>query len=311
MTVSLYRRLILVAGLSLAGSTLFASEPDAPLQETTRELQALKSSKSSVEVSQGQPTADVPQLLIAQPGSPPPAKPMTAQRAEKDLSTTKSRAQNWLVDGVAELEKKDQPMSAAKRESEQLEALMPSDRNKATKEGEPASLLKLYDEQEEKKEAKRELAEAEKPMDNPLAPFLQNWMSDSPVRGQFFDQFSRGNASIETPRGGDVPGGAPPPVSEFTSGALAPNGSVGAKQSEGPTNPYLAGFDSTGGYRQPAEAALKQSMPEFNPGGFSGAGGPAATPATAPLVEAPDTRKKAPRPSLADEQKYFPQLKKF
>lgn len=311
MTALLYRRLIFVAGLGLAGSTLFASEPDAPLQETTRELQALKSSKSSVEVSQGQPTTDVPQLLITQPGSPPPAKPVTGQRAEKDISTTKSRAQNWLVDGVAELEKKDQPMSAAKRESEQLEALMPADRDKPTKDGEPASLLKLYDEQEEKKEAKRELAEAEKPMDNPLAPFLQNWMSDSPVRGQFFDQFSQGNVASERPRGGELVSGGPLPVQNFTSGALAPNGSVGAKPSEAPTNPYLAGFDSTGGYRPAVEAAIKQPMPELNLSGFSGPGGPSTTPAVAPVAELPEARKKATRPSLADEQKYFPQLKKF
>ena len=210
---------------------------------------------------------------------------------------------NWLVEGVEKLEKearaKDHGAAVEKSAAFTGEEARPLDSS------DPDYVLKLYGEQQQEAEAKAGAKHPGPARTDPFAPFLQGWLGGSPVHGKFFDEFVRKPdasgltvASASLPVSGAVQSfsnGEPVSFTREASGAPQPN-------------PYLQGLDMPsgqdlkGGQNQPAtgpEAWLK-------PADLS----PASLPA-APLPAVRQADSKLQLPPLADEKKYFPQLKKF
>ena len=291
--------------LACAALAAGAEEPGAPLEKSQRELKTLQRDQATrnSEAGAGKLGDGLPRIQAPVPGALPPNLP-APDRTEADLKKQKDARKNWLADGVKKLEKQQ---ARAKNHD------APGDKGRAFGDGEnrprdssdPDYVLKLYGEQQQEAEAKAEGKHRGAARTDPFAPFLQGWLGGSPVRGKFFDEF------VRRPDAGGAPGGsAAAPLNggnqDFTS--IAPLGSVRETTVAALPNPYLQGLDLPSlpdvktGRNLPATTAEAWSKPVDLPA-------TAAAPALPPAARQADP--KLALPPLADDKKYFPQLKKF
>ena len=146
-----------------------------------------------------------------------------------------------------------------------------------------------------------------------MAPFMQSWLAGSPVKTALADVLREGGYASNVPDapqqtrgdsgwlGGRLSGG---PRAEDAAAGRATRGTV---ESLAPAaNPYLQALNLSADPRVPREAnAPAVSVPP-----------PAPLTQASPVEVLPKTPPKppavfSPPPSPRDEQKYFPQLKKF
>jgi hypothetical protein len=291
--------------LILAGPCLCA-ESNGPLESSKQELRTLEGGQRTKEAPSATEGLRPSIPSIQTPGQDtllPMPRP-DAGKLEKERKRRQKARENWLVNGVEQLEKSERKEPGIPREIEKEDELDSND--SAEGDDDPQYLLKLYDEQKKMDEGRESRNTPHRvPRADPLAPFLQGWLGSSPVRGQFFDEFVR--------RPSDTAAGQIPAMSqsnglsEGPASSDVPSSAIG--ESELRPNPYLAPLNTPAG-----------SPPDITPGVFPGSTGapsalpsfdrlPLPSPMPPPVVRQPE-RKPPPAPS-ADDRKYFPQLKKF
>jgi hypothetical protein len=304
-----------IAGVCLLAVVLAAAraEEGAPLESTKkqlRELESVQKDKAGTVPGAGL-KLDTPTLHMPDQGAESTQQWRKARTEEEQKREQKKRdADNWLVNGVDKLGHDE-----AKTGSKDNDATALLTQEAATKDAmidtsDPQYLLKTFDDQKKRSDSKQ--AEITKgrtvPAGDPFAPFLQDWLGNSPVRDQVMDQFlKRGDSG---PTVGPVTG-----ASDFRTpgagSAVVSTPSPREPAAAAKPNPYLTNLNTptlspdtlSGG---PAPAATV-GIP------LSGGEVPKAPAAVSPLDPLPDSRTpaKGPPPGFADDKKYFPQLKKF
>lgn len=282
-----------------------AEPPAAPLSGTKQELRELERNRSGAGKDQpgGALKLDTPTLPAPGQTVVPFAPSRTVEQMELEKKQQKAleKSGSWLVNGVRELEKEEKQKTdpaAARREQEQEQ--LRADPTEKVDRTDPNYLLKLFDEQKREKTADAKAKPSTTP--DPLAPFLQDWLGNSPVRGQFFDQFAK-RSEPGTVEPALSPGSAP--------GLRGPVSSAPAREplAVDRPNPYLTELPQLS-----AEAARPQPPANLSGPANTGLGnvpvrtpGPVVDPAPPPR----ETPKTPPLPTKPDSEKYFPQLKKF
>ncbi len=293
--------------LLLAALRAGAEETSAPLENSKQELKSLqKGAAPGVDASLGKMSDVMPQMQ-SPVNEPLPFDLTKTQKSESELNKKEDAQKNWLLDGMDKLDPKTPKSKEAGRKNA-ANVTGDDDKEKAG-EADSGDLLTLYSEQKKTTEAKAGAKQTKPARNDPMTPFLQGWLADSPVRGKFFDDY------VKRPDGGATNSGAVGSAQPDSSSGL--NFSVvdgGASNSRnvpsGPApvrvNPYLQGLDMSGlqdlggGGRQSASNPVLQAGPIQPPP-------PLADPV--PALRPPD--KKLQLPSLTDDKKYFPQLNKF
>lgn len=293
--------LVLVAAVAAR-----TAEQGAPLEKSREELKALQKKTGTpggdaamAQLRDAMPVMQSP-VPAAAPGETSPHK-----HSDAALQKKKDARKNWLLDGMDKLDKNTKNKSPGAQDDRTDST---SDREQ-TEASDPDQLLNVYSEQQKNDEARAAAKKSTGARADPLTPFLQGWLADSPVRGKFFDEHLKnpdamaGNSGIVTPASAES--NAPPSLfGPESSGLDSRNRPAGAAPAQG--NPYLQGLELSA----LADAGARDRSPAAVPG-FQ-AGGPAlpgALPDPGPAVRIPD--KKPPLPALSDDKKYFPQLKKF
>jgi hypothetical protein len=307
------------AGSSVLGALLLAAvqlaavaDEAAPLEATKKELQQLQSAqktKAGAIPAEGL-KMDAPVLEMPK-DSLGTSERWLAKKNKADLKREQQRreSENWLVNGVNKLGQETATGAAGKdaataaspdgqADGSELDPLDPSD---------PQYLLKLFDEQKKRPDAKQAEARLHAtPAADPFAPFLQSWLGTSPVRDQVLDQYAKK---------GELDAGVPALVAvpDYRATGASPVVTVAGREAPGgdKPNPYLIELnapllpakDPSGGFNPAPAIDPSVLAPAAN-------GAPAMI---APLDPLPDLRPpaKGPPPSPADDKKYFPQLKKF
>ncbi len=289
----------------LAALAARAGEQGAPLEKSKEDLKALQKDQGAPrgagalgELREAMPAIQSPVTASL------PTEANPRQNSEAELKKKKEAQKNWLLEGMDKLDKNPRTKGAAKGDLTATEG-----EHGQADPNEPASLLNLYSEQQKNDEARDAAKQSKAVHTDPLAPFLQGWLADSPVRGKFFDEY------VRKPDGLTVPGGTAAAAGpENTSGPGLPDAAAGGLGSRnGPAgaptvqaNPYLQGFDSNmlqdagSGNRQSAAIPMLQSAGIPPPGNVA-----------EPVPALRPSDKKQPLPAVPDDKKYFPQLKKF
>ena len=291
-----------IAGLALGAVTIAApsAEPaGAPLADSKRELKAFEADQATKANPSGKTTGNLPEVGAPTPGETP--LDLTASiRAEKELRKKKDAQKNWLLDGMDKLGPSAKRGGKNSHDLKEVDAVDPADSS------DPNYLLKLYSEQQSKDEARTEAKTASAARNNPFAPFLQGWLANSPANVKSFDATGRKPEAI----GMGASGPAQAEVNMSQVAGAAPDLS-GLRGNSAPpvaqSNPYL-------------EAPAGPALPDF--GTVSGPGspakgdnGPGAAPPKPSMVEPiPTARPVEKKPQFlrpSDNDKYFPQQRKF
>jgi hypothetical protein len=282
-----------------------AEQGGAPLEaskKALRELQADQATKPDVNSTGHKPSDGLPQAQV-----PPPAAMQdfgSRRTNEKELQKKKDRPANWLLDGVDKLGRDARDRKSPGRDNRRD---LPEDEEAEPDSSDPDYMLKLYARQKKESAEKTEARQATKARPDPIAPFLQEWLGNSPVRGKFFDEYVR--KSDAGPGAGSPTG----PAERVSGQSLDHFVRLEDRRVAGPavpqSNPYLAGFDAPRPFAESESRSMGQSPVAPMP-----FGSPASLPQL-PVAE-PD---QAPRPAdkkplllaPSDNEKYFPQQKKF
>lgn len=297
-------------GLALLIVAARGDQTGAPLESTRQELRKLQggqATKSGPSATEGlRPSMPV----IQTPGQEvQPIMQLTErEKLEKERKLRNETRKNWLVDGVQQLEKSEKGNEPAAPVPVEQPVEEDGRDGQTAPDADPQYLLKLYDEQKKTEEARAAEVKAQRPpRADPLAPFLQGWLGNSPVRGQFFDEFvRRPDAQPAGTQPMAMPAGNQRQEWKSTSAPAASGPAVEPKP-----NPYLAELSlpprqeppASGlpGLTSPLNSSLNPGLPQSQP----------LTPAAELPADVRPPDRKAPPPPLADDKKYFPQLKRF
>jgi hypothetical protein len=289
----------------LAALAARAGEPATPLENSKLELKALQKGQPAQDggVSVGKLRDAMPQMRT--PGSEvPPPDPLAAEEAEKELKKKKDAQKNWLVNGVESLARNRKSGGHGAKDG----LAGTRNENAQSDSSGPASLLKVYSEQQKRAEDRNEAKQASAVHNDPLKPFLQGWLADTPARGKFFDENARkpdATAGFSDPTTqAPLEYGTSSVLAGFDPGGRAPSERGAAAPVQ--ANPYLQGLDMSVLQNTGTRHAQATAVPAFQP-----APTPAALPLPGPAPVARQSEKKPFPPALADDKKYFPQLKKF
>jgi len=299
-----------VARSSLLGVVLLivaqaaAAEASAPLESTKQELRQLESTQKSKAgpVMPDRVKLDTPTLDVG--GASNPGTPQWTERKKEDEKRARQQQrkdENWLVNGVERLRREETATTATTTdEAMAVEALAntpdPAD---------PQYLLKLFDDQAKRSATNGTPAKTRPmPAPDPFAPFLQDWLGNSPVRSQVMEQFRKGgDAAGQTA----IPGG----TAEFRAPVVAGTGIAPLPyESAAPAkaNPYLTDSSAPIPRYDAIAGAGPLPVPELTLPGAAPA--PVSAVPVSPLPDA-RTPAKGPPTSPVDDKKYFPQLNRF
>lgn len=294
------RRWIAWAALGAAALAAAADDPDAPLARTKEQLQSLKKDEAAQKAgAAGSLKLDLPRLTT--PGQdlalPSPRRP---DEGTKDRSNPETR--QWLLEGVEKLDRKS--TSANRRDADKRERAGEPPLDPSS----PDYFLRLYERQRADAEAKRLEASAPDPADrqraaaDPFAPFMKEWLANSPVRDVLKDAL--GGATREAGVSAEAAPGATPPAGSSPLPPLdAPRGTGG--------NPFVQALGLPPADQPVQRGELRPPVAEVAPV----AAAPAPGPATDTIYSLPERAKvdlkHALPPPPAEDKKFFPQLKKF
>ena len=281
-----------------------AATPGPALENSQRELKELQAevkNKPSIpansELAQGfaqLPTAGAP---------PTPLKPAVPGQTAQELKKRKTVDKNWLINGVNELARAAAPETVAGNGAKNS--------LQTAKDSVPAptaaqNLLEVYSAQRSAEPTHAVSKHAIIVSRDPLAPFLQGWLADSPVRGLFFDDYVK---KINT-EGAAVSSAHGSPTAQSgelrSTRALTSAGYHSPRPTE--ANPYLA----------PTKELTRQNLgttsdsPRLSStasNSFSQA--LASGPTAAAVGGSQPSGKVSTRLAPSDSQKYFPQQRKF
>lgn len=303
----IFRRVAAGFGAMLLLVSAQGAEGSAPLESTKAQLRKLEKDQKSP--SGPSPTEglreNLPVIQAPSQAGLPTLTLNPAERSEKERQQQKQARKNWLVDGVESLERKDPdgklPVLAESETESEGEVPGALDRS------DPHYLLRLYDDQKKTEPGRQSDGKPQRSAQaDPFAPFLQDWLGNSPVRGQFFDEF------VRKPEGGAAAGSvasSPPPSNSLreVEQGVAIQGPVPEQGSK--PNPYLVDLNSTG---MPPPASLVPGAAKLPPSSLvDPPPGRTFLPVLGPSPEVTQPEKKALLIPQADDKKYFPQLRKF
>lgn len=284
------------------------SDQARPLEESTKELKKLEAGPAAA----GVPTARESLKGMVMPSLETPAasaprfQRFTPQQAERERQQRNDAQKNWLLNGMNKLQRESEEKGLLPGGADPESGVedLPVDTT------DPAYLLRLYEKQRKAGETRAGEAKALRaPQADPFAPFLQGWLAGSPLKHHLLSESLR-------PKGGDgnpgmLPGSSTNLPGGTAAGMVISNGAAAASApGSGNPNPYLATPEAsplggTIGMHRPA-APASMPTPTATPPPVSPIGSGIAR-ETAPAAN----DRKPPPPPLADEKKYFPQLKKF
>lgn len=301
-------RTSIVGALLLAAVPAFAAEEAAPLESTKQQLRQLESTqKDKAGAAATGPVKFSTPVLETQRDEDGTKAWRAQQKQEERQRQQKRESENWLVNGVEQQGKDGVKPGTISGETTATPEADPLNATRDT--SDPQYLLKLFDDQKKRSDAKEPAAKSHAaPAPDPFAPFLQNWLGNSPVRDQVMDQFKKGSETggmSSAPMGGGA---------DYRAPADAPAGpGATLREPAGPPkpNPYLVELNTPVLARGPVAGG--SAMPAVDPVFSSGATSLGSPVAPAPLDPLPDIRpaEKGPAPGQTDNQKYFPQQKKF
>ncbi|MBI2510523.1 MAG: hypothetical protein HYV96_00970 [Opitutae bacterium] len=300
------RRFAVVAALGAAALAFAADDPNAPLAHTKEQLQSLKKDEAARNAgTQSGAKLDLPALNTPGQELDLPAP----KREDGDAKNGKRAGQkNWLLDGYDKLESKRASTGVGARRSDRKGSASADE--KPLDPNDPDYFLRVYERQRAERDAKQldarapgRVGELKTAADDPFAPFMKDWLANSPVRDALKDAFrSEGTSEFAAPAVG--PGATPAGSSPNAPTADAPRATAAA------TNPFVQALGL------PALEAPKPAETRAPPADVQNAPGapPLPTPASTiyDLPERPkvDLKQTLPPPP-AEDKKYFPQLKKF
>lgn len=286
-------------------------ETGAPLEASGR---AIRNLEKEQQVQTGPTTTEG--LRKEVPGfsqSLPELKPdwqISRERRELGKQQQKEdRQKNWLINGVNQLgqdtKRKDRSSSLIGENSDSV------DESETLDSSDLDYLLKVYDEQRKGEEARKatELKTQRTTLTDPFAPFLQDWLGNSPVSGKFFDEF------VNNPEGNRQG------LASSGSIGVPLQGPIGMPASANPgvaspvptPNPYLVEMNSN---RLPGQVGGEGTS--TTTGIYTGESSvittdkPLSSQIMTPAEPKPTELSRKPLlPALSDDKKYFPQLKKF
>lgn len=299
--------------LLLMAAEVVAADPGAPLESSKQELRKLRDSAKTgqePDLKEGVKTG-VPSLQIPGQTDAPATLLLNPEKLEKQRKAENEREErrNWLVNGVKRLE-----ASEARKEGDrgrtalETESIGPEEQKAGGDDSQ--SLLKLYEEQKKLDSARQaEAKPSRQTTADPLAPFLQGWLGNSPARGPSFDDFTRkGSAEVSRTQPGtdQLPSG----MNGTSARTITPLSDASLSAQPAP-NPYLAGPDSPATGNPLLQPRLTVPAPVQI--------GPMPNPLPGPLPAAPSTmqpesrmpERKPPATPQTEDKKYFPQLNKF
>ncbi len=305
------RALVLVV-LSAATATVTpvakAAEADAPLSGTKQELQRLKTDRPG----QAGPTAadalktTTPTLQLSTELPSAERQREKQKKREREAQEKKEAQENWLIDGMARLEKERDEKAKGTSEAASATPSPAMESRPAVDRDDPTFLLRLYDEQKKADDAKTADKPPRTPQPNAFAPFLQGWMAPSPVKDQLLGEMKRASPTAPVSVGG---GGSSVTFSTVSVGA-ARGDTQGGRDSAPQSNPYLPDADGiplgqtpSGPFVPTADPMTALAPQTSTP--------PISTPLFHPDPEPAAATRKVLPPPAADDKKYFPQLKKF
>lgn len=292
--------------LTLLGVGWTAEPAEAPLADSKKALRELHRDQAAA----GAPAsgASLRDYLppIAEPGAGtlPSVTPPTPQKRDEALKKKQAEQKNWLLNGVTKLERNSSIRDGSIR-SGTTEATTENDEANADS-TEPPTLLGLYAERKKAEEGKTALKPDSAPAKDPLAPFLQRWLAESPGRGTGADATFN---SRDATRGTDGSAPAMGPASSDPAVVLGDlpgaeqGGMAGGGERSRTSNPYLQSLTTLS---EPAMRRESMLEPTLSPSRSQ-----PQTEENRILSPLPPVEKKAAPVPPADDKKYFPQQKKF
>ena len=295
--------LLLLAATAARAAEQGGGGPLEASKQALQKLQADQATKPDANITGNKPPDGLPQAQVP----PPAAMPDSGNRRtnEKDLKRKKDGQANWLLDGVEKLGRDTKDRNPRGRDNR---GELPGDEAVEPDSSDPDYLLKLYARQKKESAEKNEARQSPKARTDPIAPFLQEWLGNSPVRGKFFDEYvTKSHAGSGA--------GSPAGPTDRVSGQSLLDHPVRLEERRGTgsgalqPNPYLAGIDA---FRPPTESnSSRISQPPPAPATFGGPTGSSHLPVAEPVQTARPAEKKPPLLAPSDNEKYFPQQKKF
>lgn len=292
------RRLAIAVAFGAAALAFAADDPNAPLAQTKQQLESLKKDEA------GQKAASHGEMKVNLPTIAAPAQPLDLPAPRRDDAPTPNNAsdgKNWLLDGYDKLDGQRGRMNTKRGDGKANANPAPLDPHA------PDYFLRVYERQRAERDAKaRELgrfdARERKGGDaaDPFAPFLKDWLANSPVRDALKDALGRDPADTGMP---SVAESASPanPTATATSSAIDPSPATNA-------NPFVQALGLRAAQPQLTEV---RALPGT---GQNQTSAPASTSSNTiyDLPERPKTDlKHALPPPPSEDKKFFPQLKKF
>lgn len=290
-------RFAVAAALGAAALAFAADDPNAPLAETKEQLQSLKKDEAAQKAAtHGGVKVDLPTIAA-------PAQPLdlpAPRHEDADPSNNASDGKNWLLDGYDKLEGNRGRANAKRGDDKAGGSPKLRDPNA------PDYFLRLYERQRAGRDAmpresgRFHVGERKRDLADPFAPFMKDWLANSPVRDALSDALDRGGSNTGTP-----------PVSESASPtnstmSVAP---VGVDAQRAPdTNPFVQALGL------PAQPKLAETRPPIALAPMQpmapAPSSPVNTVYDLPERPKPDLKQSLPPPP-SEDKKYFPQLKKF
>jgi hypothetical protein len=305
--------------LAAAGCSLAAAESDEPLAGVKQELKQLKADSSAQKsgVGDAKLKSTVPSVVIQPQSLPTTDAPNSARKrqSEKDLKDLKKQQdaeKNWLVREYEKLESEEgaargdsstkapAALTEEKSEREQLQDLLSANDPKGREGRTPAST-----------HSRTEPPRAS----DPFAPFMKEWLANSPVSGPLAESLGRSSVGQGPGFGPGSIDPAPAAIAPIAGRDLSDFSSTDAKRARAavattPQNPFLPGLDLPG---------LHESLADARQGPTSDVLAPVLIPpAKSPLIRVDDPTESAkrntvapPASKLSEDKKYFPQQKRF
>ena len=311
-----------VLGVLAATAAAGAEDANAPLADAKQQLQQLQRDQAAAKSGAADSglKGSLPEVRLTMPGrDEQPATAVFPNRKEKDQEKARKQARekNWLVDGYNRLGgERDAvvPGDQTRRQSHSADAL--NDEDQA---GEHDDLINLYEHQSKsgngsppKGRAAEDKKDAGFTAADPMAPFLQQWLANSPVRDVVLATRGAGNAGGGTPDSLNGPGPGDSSVVPVGGAMLATPVALPAGAALAAENPYLAALSLP-----VLPAGLPPGLPTPPPAVDAGmspvsADKPAvALPGDSAATAGKNDLRKPPVTPADEDKKYFPQLKRF
>ncbi len=289
---------IFACGTAIASTAQVGGVALEDSQRELKVLQAVPNTKTSIPTN-AELTANFAQLPTVGV-QPTPLNRESPQRVVQELKERKSVDKNWLVNGVNALERAAHPETANLHAADNLLQAEPDSAREHTA---APNLLEIYGNQQAPAPVNSASKHATVASRDPLAPFLQGWLADSPVRGLFFDDYVKKINTEEAT------------VSSSHNSATAQSGEPRLVTNERRTrphqteaNPYLSPVNIQA-LQNPVMTSNQVSLSDA-PGNFFRQEMPAG-----PIAEALPGSRAREKPSArlipSDAHKYFPQQRKF